>query len=50
MVAVSQWDANAGKWSLITDFVQSDQDILNPLIDEDAASFAAENNITPGCN
>ena len=50
LVAVSQWDANAGKWSLITDFVQSDQDVLNALIEEDSASFASENNITPNCN
>ncbi|MGB1514417.1 MAG: ABC transporter substrate-binding protein [Paracoccaceae bacterium] len=50
LVAVSQWDANAGKWSLITDFVQSDQDVLNALIEEDSAAFASENNITPNCN
>lgn len=50
LVAVSQWDANAGKWTLITDFVQSDQDVLNALIEEDSAAFASENNITPNCN
>ena len=50
LVAVSQWDANAGKWSLITDFVQSDQDVLNALIEEDSSAFASENNITPNCN
>ena len=50
LVAVSQWDAKAGKWSLITDFVQSDQDVLNALIEEDSAAFASENNITPNCN
>ena len=50
MVAVAQWDANAKSWGLITDFQQSDQDILNPLIAEDSAAFASENNITPGCN
>jgi branched-chain amino acid transport system substrate-binding protein len=50
MVAVSQWDAGAEKWSLITDFQQSDQDILNPLIAEDSGAFASENGITPGCN
>ena len=48
--AVSQWDASAGKWSLITDYVQSDQEVIAPLIMEDSAAFAAENNITPGCN
>ena len=50
LVAISQWDANAGKWSLITDFVQSDQDVLNALIEEDSSAFASENNITPNCN
>lgn len=47
--AVKQWDATAGKWTMITDFFQSDQDVLNPLIAEDSAAYAAENNITPRC-
>ena len=45
--AVTQWDANAGTWNLITDYFQSDQDVLGPLIEEDSAAFAAENNIEP---
>jgi branched-chain amino acid transport system substrate-binding protein len=49
LVAVAQWDAAADSWSLITDFVQSDQDVLGPLVAEDAAAFAAESGITPGC-
>ena len=48
--AVAQWDASAKSWSLITDYVQSDQDVIGPLVDEDSAAYAAENNITPGCN
>jgi branched-chain amino acid transport system substrate-binding protein len=48
--AVTQWDAAAGKWNMITDYMQSDQDVLNPLITEDSEAFAKENNITPGCN
>jgi branched-chain amino acid transport system substrate-binding protein len=48
--AVAQWDASASKWSLITDYVQSDQDVLGPLVDEDSAAFAAEAGITPGCS
>ena len=47
--AVKQWDAAAGKWTMITDFFQSDQDVLNPLIAEDSAAYAAENNITARC-
>ena len=47
--AVKQWDAAAGEWKMITDFYQSDQDIINPLIEADSAAYAAENNITPRC-
>lgn len=47
--AVKQWDAAAGEWKMITDFFQSDQDVLNPLIEEDSAAYAAENNIKARC-
>jgi len=47
--AVAQWDAEAKEWNLITDYFQSDQDVLGPLVDEDSAAYAAENGITPGC-
>ncbi len=47
--AVSQWNASAGEFELITDYYQSDQEILAPLVEEDSTAFAAENNITPGC-
>ncbi len=46
MVAVSQWDAKAKEWSLITDFIESDKDIILPLIEADSLAYAAENNIT----
>ncbi len=48
-VAVTQWDAAAKQWNLISEFVQSDQDVIQPLIDEDSAAFAAENNVEPNC-
>ncbi len=48
--AVAQWDAAKDEWNLITDYFQSDQEVIAPLIEEDSAAFAAENNITPGCN
>ena len=48
--AVTQWDAAAGEWKMITDYVQADQDVLNPLIAEDSAAYAAEAGITPGCD
>jgi len=47
--AITQWDASAKEWNLITDFMQSDQEIIQPLIEEDATAYAAENNIEPAC-
>lgn len=47
---VTQWDAAAGEWARITDFIESDKDVIQPLIDEDSAAYAAENNIESGCN
>ena len=47
--AVSQWDAEAGEFSLITDYYQSDQEIIGRLVAEDSAQFAEENGIEPGC-
>lgn len=47
--AVSQWDVAAGEFKLITEYYQSDQDVIQPLVDEDSAAFAAENGIEGGC-
>src|SRR6056297_1701400 len=47
--AVSQWDAAAGEFKLITEYYQSDQDIIQPLVDADSAAFAEENGIEAGC-
>ena len=48
--AVSQWDAEAGEFKLITEYFQSDQDVLGPLIEEDSMAFAEENGIELRCN
>ena len=48
--AVTQWDATAKEWVLISDFGPSDMDIIQPLIDEDSAAYAAENTIESQCN
>ena len=45
--AIQQWDANAQSWSLITGFAGADREVVDALIAEDSAAFAAENNITP---
>ncbi|RLA37710.1 MAG: ABC transporter permease [Gammaproteobacteria bacterium] len=50
-VAVQQWDAKAKKWSMVSKFYEPLRDITGPLIAEDSAAFAKENNITPrDCN
>lgn len=49
MALIQQWDAAAGKWNAITDYIESDRSVIDPLIAEDAAAYAAENGITPGC-
>jgi branched-chain amino acid transport system substrate-binding protein len=50
-VALQQWDAKAKKWSLVTDFYEPMRDITGPLIAEDSAQFAAENNVEErSCN
>lgn len=46
---VQRWDAEAGRWNLITDWIESDRALITELATADAAAFAAENNITPGC-
>ncbi len=50
-VALQQWDAKAGKWNLVSDFYEPLRDITGPLIAEDSAQFAAENNVSErSCN
>ena len=49
LVGVTQWDASAKTWTLISDFAETDQDVLGPLVTEDSTAYAAENNIEPAC-
>ena len=46
---VQQWDAENGLWNIISDPIQSDQELIARLIKEDSAAYAAENNIEPRC-
>ena len=46
---VQQWDASAGSWTSLTDYIASDAAVTGPLIEEDSMAFAAENGIEPGC-
>ncbi|MEX0311915.1 MAG: ABC transporter substrate-binding protein [Tateyamaria sp.] len=50
LVGVTQWDASAQSWSLISDFKPTDGEIIGPLIEEDSAAYADENNIEPNCS
>jgi len=47
---VQQWDATAKKWNLITDWIESDQEVINALVEEDSAAYAAEAGIEKRCN
>lgn len=49
LVGVTQWDAESKTWSLISDFAETDQEIIGALVEEDSAAYAAENNIEAGC-
>ncbi|MFC6636466.1 ABC transporter substrate-binding protein [Sulfitobacter sp. JBTF-M27] len=49
LVGVTQWDADTKSWSLISDFAETDMDVIGPLIEEDSAAYAAENNIEGNC-
>jgi len=44
---VQQWDAAAKQWTVITDWIAADREVVDPLIAEDAAAYAKEASITP---
>ncbi len=46
---MTQWDAAAQKWNLISDFGPSDMEVIQPLIDADSAAYAKENSLEAGC-
>lgn len=46
---LQRWHADSQTWELITGWINSDRDLITQLATEDAAVFAQENNITPGC-
>lgn len=45
--AIMQWDANAQKWNQITDYYDTMNDVVDPLIAEDSAQYAKENGVVP---
>ncbi len=46
---VQQWDAEAQEWNLITDFIKSDDDVIEPLIEADSMAYAEENALDLRC-
>ncbi|NNE82151.1 MAG: ABC transporter substrate-binding protein [Silicimonas sp.] len=48
--AIAQWDAGGKEWKLVTDYMDPDEEVVNALIMEDSAAYAAENNIEERCN
>jgi branched-chain amino acid transport system substrate-binding protein len=47
---VQQWDADTQTWSILTDWIDSDRSVIDPLIAEDSAAYAAEAGVTERCN
>jgi branched-chain amino acid transport system substrate-binding protein len=44
---IQQWDAAAGQWTIITDLISADREVVDALIEEDSMAFAAEAGIEP---
>jgi branched-chain amino acid transport system substrate-binding protein len=47
LAAVQQWDAESQTWTLVTDFIEPDESVVDPLIEADAMAYAEENGIEP---
>ncbi|MEM7744154.1 MAG: ABC transporter substrate-binding protein [Pseudomonadota bacterium] len=47
LVAVQRWDAGTKAWSLVSDFIEPDREIIDALIAADSEAFASEAGITP---
>jgi branched-chain amino acid transport system substrate-binding protein len=46
---VQQWDASTKTWSVVTDWIKSDDSVVQPLIAADSTAYAAENKIEDQC-
>src|SRR6267143_2044422 len=44
---IHQWDG--AKWKFVSDWIEGDNTLLRPMVDEAAKKYAKEKNITPGC-
>ena len=39
LVSVNQWDAKAGEWKVISDYSESDMEVIGKLIEEDSEAY-----------
>ncbi len=47
-IIIQQWDGK--KWNMVSDWISPIREVVRPMIEEAAAAYAKENNITPrGC-
>ncbi len=44
-ILIQQWDGQ--QWKIVTDWIPTIRDVVRPMIEEAAAAYAKENNITP---
>lgn len=47
LAAVQQWSAGDQKWTVLTDYMEPDFEVVDPLIEEDSMAYAAEAGIEP---
>lgn len=47
LAAVQQWNAADKSWTVITDYMEPDFEVVDPLIEEDSTAYAAEAAIEP---
>ena len=45
--AIQQWNAKTKEWKIVSKYYDRMPEITGPLIEEDSAAYAKENNITP---
>ncbi|SIO50917.1 amino acid/amide ABC transporter substrate-binding protein, HAAT family [Rhodovulum sp. ES.010] len=50
MGIVQQWNASDGEWGALTDYIAPDDEIIQPLVEEDSMAFADENDIELRCD
>ncbi|WP_375688241.1 ABC transporter substrate-binding protein [Pseudooceanicola sp. LIPI14-2-Ac024] len=47
LAALQQWSAGDKTWTVLTDYIEPDFDVVDPLIEEDSMAYAAEAGIEP---